>query len=64
MALKTAREMRISGVAEAVGQVLAERRELRRWLQDNGLGDIDTEIGGDAQLGEGRKCLEQAQAEG
>lgn len=64
MALKTARELRISGVAEAVGGVLSERRELRRWLHENGLGDLDAEIGGDAELGEGRCCLEQAKAKG
>ena len=64
MALKTARELRISGVAEAVGGVLSERRALRRWLHENGLGDLDAEIGGDAELGEGRGCLEQAHAKG
>ena len=48
-----------------VGGALSERRELRRWLHENGLGDLDAEIGGDAHLGrshlgEGRGSLEQA----
>ena len=67
LALRTARELRACGMADAVGGALAERRELRRWLHENGLGDLDAEIGGDAHLGrlhlfEGRGSLEEVEA--
>ena len=62
LALRTARELRACGMADAVGGALAERRELRRWLHANGLGDLDAEIGGDAHLGEGRGSLEEVEA--